>query len=93
VRVPVLGCLAEDFSNILPAPNLPPIFNTTSAFLKLGQSSDVKNEHIASSQKGHNGAQQATIDSCSQLITSLIAKIGSFLPFQHSIRCWLPNVF
>lgn len=35
--MPVLGCIAEDFSNILPAPNLLPIFTITSVFLKLGR--------------------------------------------------------
>jgi hypothetical protein len=36
VRVPVLGCIAEDFSNILPAPNLPSIF-TPLLFSQIGQ--------------------------------------------------------
>jgi len=62
VRVPVLGCLTEDFSNILPAPNLPPIFITTSVFLKLGQSADVENEHIASCKKATVARSKLPLD-------------------------------
>ncbi len=91
MRVPVLGCIAEDFSNILPAPNLPPIFNTTSTFLKLGQSADVENEHIDSCEKGHSCAQQATIGLCQKFMTIptpiSVAINVSFLPFPPFIRC------
>ncbi len=57
MRVPVLGCIAEDFSNILPAPNLLPIFSITSVFLKLGQPCNDGNEQIVNKKKNAFAAQ------------------------------------
>lgn len=87
MRVPVLGCFAEDFSNILPAPNLLPIFSTTSVFLKLGQPCNDGNKEvqvqIVNKKKMPLQRKQATIALCPKLMPIS----GSFLPFLLSTKC------
>jgi hypothetical protein len=83
VRVPVLGCIAEDFSNILPAPNLLPIFTITSVFLKLGQPGNDGNEQIVNKKKMPLPRKQATIALCPKPMPIS----GSFLPFLPCTKC------
>jgi hypothetical protein len=87
VRVPVLGCIAEDFSNILPAPNLLPIFTITSVFLKLGQPYNDGNEQIVNKKKMPLQRKQATIALCHNPMPIS----GSFLPFLLSTKCSLQS--